>query len=253
MKKFASIFLILALLFSLGACSVKQNGTETNTIPVVKEESYSKQYKDESGKVIFTVDVVLPQILENCQENAKKQINSLSLKLYEDACKFAESNLENAANYMASVKSDIPWSKKITFETTYANSRYICFIIKDAFSLTDAEPYPEWSTLCYDMQKDIVCTLETLATDPESPDMCKSILISDHIIPYIKADFSPAEYVTEEYLEALPKILKNTHFYITDSGMGFYISKGNIDTRLSGTYAMEFPWSEISYLYTLEQ
>ena len=165
MKKAVSILLIIALLFSFAACGKKVNGenlTTTETTvppPVIEKQSHSKKFKNDDGKTVFTVDVEVPQITGNCDESVMKYINTLSLEMFDDACDFAESNLQNAEKFMASSGSDSPWSKKITVETTYADSRFVCFLMKEYFSIGGDAGEPVWSSRCFDIKREQVCTL----------------------------------------------------------------------------------------------
>lgn len=251
MKRTLSILLIFAMIFSFAACSGKNNGETTAPPPVVEESAHSREFKDASGKTVFTVDVMLPQITENCDEKVMEYINAEALKIFEDACEFAESNIENASNFMASQNSSSPWTKKVTFETTLLNSRYACFIVKDAFSYFGGETEPVRTTKCFDIQKGAPCTLTDFTTYPDDPELGFETFLSDVLAPALPTRFHNPEYITDEVLGRLDEILNYSDFYLTENGIGFYFDKSRVHEYLSGTYKITFTWDEINFVYDL--
>lgn len=253
MKKFLAILLIFAMIFSLAACSGKGGETTTAPPPVVEETSNSKEFKNSEGTTVFTVDVAFPQITENCDEKVKAYINNLCVELFDDACEFAESNIENATEFMKSTGSTEPWTKVITFETTLLDNRYACFIVKDAFSLAGGVGTPTWSTKCFDIQTGALCSLVDFTTYPDDPEFGFESFIQDVFKPKFETDFIAPEYITEEVLERLGEIIDSENFFLTENGIGFYFDKVNVDEYLSGMTSLKFTWDELSAYYTLEQ
>lgn len=254
MKKIISFMLIFTLIFSLCACSGKGDGkTTTAPPPIIEETSQHKEFKDGNGRVVFTVDVSIPLIAENCEENVRNYINKLSFEIFEDACSFAEDNIENAANFMDNQKSKNPWTKNITFETAYSDSRYVCFIIKEAFSYFGTVTDPVQKAICFDMRTGAVCDAASLSTNPDDPAESKRMLIEGHIIPTLKEKFYPPDYLTDEVLEALPEFFDANNFYFTEDGIVFFFMKNNINPVLKGIYTCKYTWDEISYLYSLPE
>ncbi len=254
MKKSLSILLIFTLIFSLCACSGKDDGeTTTAPPPVIEENTQHKEFKDSNGRVVFAVDVAYPQISENCDEKVRNYINKLSFNIFEEACSFAQSNIENAARFMDNQKSEKPWTKKITFQTAYSDSRYVCFIIKDALSYFGTETDPVQKAICFDMKTGEIRNAASFSTNPDDPAESERFLIEGHIIPTLKEKYYPPAYLTDEVLEALPEFFDVDNFYFTEDGIAFFFMKNNINPILEGIYTCKYTWDEISYLYSLPE
>lgn len=246
MKRILSLFMIFILIFSLGACKGK-NKDEATTVPapVIEESTHSKEFKDENGRVVFTVNVTLPQIKDNCDPKIAEYINGVALDIFNDACDFAESNLESAA------KSKSPWTKNITFETTLLNDRYACFLVSDLFSLYG--DIPTLSTVCFDIRKGERCYLNDFACVPEDPEGCFENFITDTLAPVLPVRFHNPEYITEEVLQKLGEIADPDNFYLTEKGMGFYFNKHLVHEYLQGNYKATFTWTELTGCYQLPE
>lgn len=244
MKRILCVFMIFTLIFTLASCKGKSD-SETAPPPVVEESTHSKEFRDESGRVIFTVDVTLPQIKDNCDPKVAEYINGVALDIFNNACDFAESNLESAA------KSKSPWTKNITFETTLLNDRYACFLVSDLFSLNG--DIPTLSTVCFDVQKGERCYLNNFACVYDDPETCFEIFVFDTLAPVLPVRFHNPEYITEEVLQRLDKIVNPDNFYLTENGMGFYFNKNLVHEYLQGNYKTTFTWIELSGCYELPE
>ena len=260
MKKAVSILLIIALLFSFAACGKKVNGenlTTTETTvppPVIEKQSHSKKFKNDDGKTVFTVDVEVPRITGNCDESVMKYINTLSLEMFDDACDFAESNLQNAEKFMASSGSDSPWSKKITVETTYADSRFVCFLMKEYFSIGGDAGEPVWSSRCFDIKREQVCTLFDFMVDTDNPASGYEILLNDILIPAVRKDFEDtATAIDETAYERFDQIFSSESFYLTEKGFVIFTPKNRLNPSLSGTYSHEFSWREVDFCISMPE
>lgn len=240
MKKALSIFLAVAMLLSLAACKGKsndENQTTTYAVPVIEDSTYSKEFRDENGRVVFTVDATVPQIIDKCDPKVKEYINAKVLEIFNDACEFAQSNLEYAA------KNTEPWSKTITLETTLLDNHYACFLVNDIFSVNGDTP--TLSTLCFDIRKGAPCTLADFAVNPDEPESCFEFFVSDTLAKVLPQRFHNPSYITDEVLDRLDEIVDPDNFYLTEKGMGFYIDKSLVDERLSGNYKITFTWAEL--------
>ncbi len=251
MKRILSLLLIFTMIFALASCSGKDDGETTAPPPVIEENSHSKEFRNSEGTVVFTVDVAVPQIAENCEEKVKNYINGLCLEIFEDACDFAESNLENATDFMKSTGSTTPWSKKITFETTYLSPRYACFIVKDAFSYFGKNDSPVWSTKCFDIKTGELCTLDDFSLYTDAPSDGYDFFLSNILAPALETDFIHPEYITPEVLGRVDEITDYEDFYLTDNGMGFYFNKNKVHEFLNGMFKIEFTWEDLMSVYEL--
>ncbi len=255
MKRLAALLLIFSVLFALASCSKlnensEESATESTTIvtttlpaPIVSESKHHKDFTDENGRIVYTVDVVLPEISENGEQRILDYINSVTAEVFDEACANAESNIENAAKHMD--KTGIPWSRKITFEPTYLSGRFVCFIIKNSFSTRGDHSDPTYSTKCFDVEKGMPCSLMYFATAPENEQEAL-----DHIINIIQQR-TPYEFYpdgglfTPVQVEMLKTLFKADNFYITENGIGFYYIKYDLDPSLPGMYQIELSWEEL--------
>ena len=126
MKRIFSMVLIFAVLFSFASCRNIDELNEETTVPtttvappVVKEKKQQKEFRDKNGRTVYVVDVVLPEISENIEENIIRYVNDVTDKFFRDACVLAEENIESAAEFMDKFNSDMPWKKTISFEAKY--------------------------------------------------------------------------------------------------------------------------------------
>lgn len=246
MKKALSIFIILAILFSFASCSGKEDSqTTTYAVPVIEESRYSKEFKDESGRVVFTVDVTLPQIIKKCDPTVADYINNKALDLFNNACEFAKSNLESAS------KNTEPWSKTITFETTLLDDHYACFLVNDVFSVNGETP--TLSTLCFDIRNGAPCTLADFAVNPDDPASCFEFFLTDTLAKVLPKRFHVSAYITDDVLARLDEIVDPSNFYLTEKGMGFYFDKSLVDDYLSGNYKITFTWAELMSNFALPE
>lgn len=254
MKRIASFLLVFAMIFSLAACGGKSNGEEGNAAPpVIQDTVHTRKFTDESGKTVIKVKVTLPQIVDNCDEKIKNHINALALDEFKNACEFAESNIENASNFMKSMNSDKPWSKTVTFESTLVDSRYACFIVKDSLSYFDSETNPSWRTVCYDVRTGAECTLSDFATLPEESELCFEAFVEDILAPSLEMRFTNPSYLTEETYEKLIEIVSPQNFYLSENGLGVYFDKKDVHEYLSGTFKITFTWDELASVYALPE
>lgn len=256
MKKVLSIFLILIFVFSFAACKAEDKNsdfTTTTTVapPVIKEQSHHKDFTDENGRIVYTVDVVLPEVSEYADNAVKDYLNRVSLEIFEDACEKAENNVENAASAMNSIKTEKPWINQITFETTYSDGRFTCFLIKDAFSYSGGKGEPAYITKCFDLKQGAPCSALTFATMDFTMEEYDAMLVEDLIKPMAMQNFYPnnPEAITEENLEAFNRCFTLENFYLTEAGMAFYFDKSAIDPELSGVYVCEFDWAQLSSIF----
>lgn len=252
MKRIVSLLLIFTAIFSLAACSGKDNDETTAALPPeITETVHSKEFKDESGKTVIKVKVTLPQITKNCDEKVKNYINKIALDIYNDACDFGENNIENASNFMKSMKSEKPWAKTVTFETTHLSSRYACFIMKDYLSYFDSEVKPAWSTFCVDVKTGAECSLHDFATVPDDAEGCFKDFLHDVLSPALPMKFTSPDYLSDEVYDRLDKIVSPDCFYLTEKGLGVYFDKSLVHENLSGTYKISFTWDEIATYYEI--
>ncbi len=255
MKRLTALLLIFSVIVALASCSkLNENAeepvTESTTIvtttlpaPIVSESKHHKDFTDENGRIVYTVDVVLPEISENGEQRILDYINRVTAEVFDEACAHAENNIKNASKHMD--RTGMSWSTKITFDSTYLSGRFVCFIIKNSFSTRGDHSDPIYSTKCFDVEKGMPCTPMYFAINPDFPEEC-----FDHIINIIQ-ERTPYEFYPEggtfgpQQVELLRTEFKPENFYITENGMGFYYSRYSFDPAMSGMYQIELSWEEL--------
>ena len=257
MKRFLSIFIVFVLIFSFASCRKAEDKnsdfTTTTTVapPVIKEQSHHKDFTDKNGRIVYVVDVVLPEVSEYADNAVKDYVNRVSLEIFEDACEKAERNVENAAVSMDSLDTEKPWVNEIKFETTYSDGRFTCFLIKDAFSFSGGQGEPAYITKCFDLKMGEPCSAKAFAIDEFSREDYEAMLLDELIKPMAMQNFYPnnPEALSQKNLEAFSRCFTLENFYLTESGMAFYFDKAEIDPELTGVYVCEFEWANLSSVF----
>lgn len=258
MKKIICLLLITAMLFSFAACADNSNPagtTEPTTVlpPEIETTVHSKEFKDSSGKVVIKVSVELPQITEFANEKVKEYINGKAMDIFNDACDFAERNVENASNFMESMKSDKPWSKKVTLDSTLIDDRYACFLVYDSLSYYDSEVEPGVSTICFDVRTGAECSLSDFSTYADDPALGFESFLHDVMLPALPKKFTHPSFLSDEVYARLGEFIKSDNFYLTEDGMGFYFNQKDVHENLDGTFKIRFTWNELSAFYTMPE
>ncbi len=262
MKRILCILLIFVLLFTAAACNKNSDdpASETDPVttttvapPVVKEQSHHKEFKNSNGKVVYVVDVVLPEISKFSDKIVKDYINEISLGVFNDACESAERNIENASDFMTKYETKNPWTKKITFETTYADGRFLCFVIKTAFTYSGTPGEPSsYETKCFDLKRGEPCNALSFMLAELTHEEINSFLVDGMIKPKAKAELSAQHpyAFSEGMLDVIDELFTYENFYLTENGMAFYFEKNLINDSLSGVYSCELTWNELSAIFT---
>lgn len=259
MKRVLSIVMMIAILFSFASCqNINEvydttTATETPTAPppVVKEKKQTKEFKDESGRTVYVVDVVLPEISENIEQRMVDYVNGVTNKFFEDACAQAEMNIESASSFMDSYNSDKPWKRTISFEATRVSGYFVCFLMKESLSyFGSSNNTPSVYTKCFQVQEEEPINALYFAENPDDPAAALG-----NIAELLKAKgelgFYPERYpLNETKLAAFDEAVSLDNFYLTDNGMAFYVDKSAIDPdESSGIYAEEFTWEELDGMF----
>ena len=258
MKKIICLLLVAAMIFSFAACAGNSNPsdhTESTTVlpPEIETTVHSKEFKDSSGKVVVKVSVELPQITEFADEKVKDYINGKAMDIFNDACDFANRNIENASNFMKSAKSDKPWSKKITMESTLISDRYACFLVYDSLSYYDSEVEPGVSTICFDVRTGAECKLADFSTYTDDPMLGFDAFLHDVMVPVLPERFPNPSFLNEEVYSRIGEFMTEDHFYLTDDGLGFYFDKKDVHDYLDGIFKIRFTWNDLAAFYEMPE
>ena len=259
MKKFLSIILVLAAVLSFASCTKLPDGTEeignlttTAKPPKVKEINKKAEIKDESGRVVFTVEVTYPEFSKNAEKSVIDYVNRVAAEAFEDACAFAERNKGNAAASMDSSGSEAPWVKKINFESTYMSGRYVCFLIEEVFSSsgnTDGIE-PTLTSKCFDIVKGLPCDVMYFAAEEKQNFYTTRDTVAGLVRDKALYDFYPSGLgLANKQLEMFPEYFDLNNFFIAEDGMGFYMERYPLDSTLTGSYKCIIPWAELEGLF----
>lgn len=259
MKRAISIALIFAVLFSFASCRNidelnKETATEIPTTtaapPLVEENRQTKEFKDENGRTVYVVDVVLPEISENLEQSIIDYVNGVTDKFFEDACVQAEKNIASAAEFMDSNNSDKPWKKTVTFETTYLSGYFVSFLIRESMSYYgSSDNTPSVYTRCFHIREGNPLSAVYFTDYPDSPEVVKGY-IADLLKSRAKTDFYEDGFeINDLKLDAFNEAVDVERFYLTDDGMAFYVSRMAIDPYETGIYTAEFTWDELAGLF----
>ncbi len=265
MKRLTSIFLIFALIFALASCgkienweehqSEKQSAAENSQTtksnattakpPVVKKDKKTKKFKDENGKTVYVVEVVLPEITKNCEESVADFINEATNRIFEEECERAEMNVPSASNNMKNTGSKTPWSSELDFETTYISGRYVCFLIKKTVSYFGVEGMePSYETKCFNVQTGALCSVWDFAADPSQEEEIAAFL-ADYMTENASKDLNPEGGLSLSLKEKIKTVFNPDQFYLTEDGLGFYFERKEIHSDFSGVYQRVIPWNEL--------
>ncbi len=261
MKKFICLMLTFALSFSLASCSTQKVQEEIKTViptttlipPKIEMVEHSEEFKDENGRVVYTVNVSIPQITDNATELIKNYINEMSLDIFNEACKNAESNIKNAASFMDSGNRDTPWSKDITVDITHSDGRYLSLLISENFSMLGGSVEPTLRTACYDLLNGVPCTLYDFVVEPTLPEDAVRIIVDDLLCDEISRLMFNGEPLTQEQIDIAHEAFDDRNFYLFDGGIGFCISKSAFDQSLSGSLKINCRWNDIDYILRMPE
>lgn len=264
MKRFIGIFTAFAICLSFASCSLSDDITETRVsettteattlpIPAVEKSTHSEKFTDATGRVVYTVDVVVPHLKEFENEILKGNVNSLSLEIFNEACDKAQSNIENAAKFMDSNNSDTPWSRKIDFEVSFSNGRYLSFIIKEYFSMFGGKTDPAFTSVTYDVLTGHPCYLTDFAREVFSAEDVKRIIVENHLCPKVSSEFYNGEELTEEVRQLVYDVFDLGSYYLTPDGIDFYMSNYVFNPALTGNFICKFTRADIAEVLVIPE
>ncbi len=262
MKRYLSFAMILIFCFSFASCSTKKPQAPVNTttaapaaastrqMPLFETVKHSKEFKDENGRVVFTVNASIPEIVSYDNAASVGAVNIQSLEKFEAACDFAESNIEAAANFMDSNNTP-PWSKKIDFEISFSNGHYVSIVFSEEFSMYGKETEPTFSSLTFDILTGNQCSLFDFTTNNYSDKEAVNIIIDNHLCSDISEKFYYNQELTDEQRELVHNDFLTENFYLTSNGIGFILSNYRFDATKGGDFVCDYSWNELSGILKL--
>ncbi|MBQ2974780.1 MAG: DUF3298 domain-containing protein [Clostridia bacterium] len=260
MKRYISFFMILSLCFSFAACSVKDDSSEvshqppqtvTTTVPkpIIEAAEHSRDFTDENGRVVYTLKAFLPQITGNAAENTASYINKFSYGLFEEACEFALSNIENAANFMDSQGNGKPWSRMLDFDISYSDGRFLSIVVKDYFSMFGSEEIePTLTGYTFDIISGMPCTILDFTYENYSINEIERVVEEDFLFETVSDYFFNGTPLTDEQKQTVRDVFDTSNFYLIENGIMFYFSGYEISPMHHGTFTVDYTWDEIALI-----
>lgn len=234
MKKIICIILAALMLISFAGCSTKvsENKEPKKKKPVIKETSISEEFKSSDGEVRFRLEAKTPKITKSSNEDAALDIERVIGEYIDNARSFAQKNVENAKSFMTMNNTKTPWSKIITFETTYCSADIVCFLIKDEFRLDENGVTPGYHTYCFNLNNSMKLSALSFARESLEP-------LTEDVLPLIIEDLNKNLYpngsvLNDSQIKELKAHFDFSDFYIDEDNIYFYIPKAMLDETLSG-------------------
>lgn len=259
MKRYISLFLILSLCFSLAACSVKKESSESDISlsteeattslpkPDIDTAEFSKEFTDENGRVVYTVKANLPKFSGNIPEKITTYLNGFVYGIFEEACATAESNIGNAASFMDAQQLETPWARSFDYDVTFSDGRYLSFTVKDYFTMYGSDNLePDMIGYTFDIIKGVPCTLLDFSYENYSLSNVSQIIIDEYICDDISIVMYNGAPLTDEQRSTVHGAVNAENFYLTDTGIGFYFSKYAINPNYFGTFVAHYDWDEVA-------
>ena len=126
--------------------------------------------------------------------------------------------------------------------------------MKEYFSIGGDAGEPVWSSRCFDIKREQVCTLFDFMVDTDNPASGYEILLNDILIPAVRKDFEDtATAIDETAYERFDQIFSSESFYLTEKGFVIFTPKNRLNPSLSGTYSHEFSWREVDFCISMPE
>lgn len=242
MKRILCAVMAMILIFSFAGCSKKEVQNIKDDAPKIGDINISEKYKS-SGKVSFVINGKLPEIKKGCDEHIASLINRIIEEYLDEQKLFAESNADNAKNFMEMNSTESPWTRTFDYEVTYADSKIICILVKNSFSLDGGEPSVSYKTFCFELENGRRFSALDFSTETEEP-------LRDDMTRFITYDVKKkllidGEEPTAEQLSNISSLIDFNNFYIDEENVCFYFAKAGIDSSLFGLYTAVLPFEKI--------
>ena len=263
MKRFISLLLIPALAFSIASCSVKEDTAETTVpetaptttlpVPEIGQSTHSEKFKDENGRVVYTVDVVVPHLEEFENTVLMAQINTLSYELFKEACEKAELNIDKAAEFMDSRNISTPWSRRIDFDVSFIDGHFVSFIIREYFTSYGTEGEPTYKSATFSVTDGSPCYLTDFAPDGTTREELAEKIVEKLLCPEVSDYFYGGQPLDEERIQLVRDSFFYENFYLTADGVGFYMNSYVFNPQHSEEFTCHFTWDELSGIMALPE
>ncbi len=256
MKKTVCIFFCIAFIISLCSCSgiqkLPDNLTKTQSgsdITVTATKKY-QEFKDETGKVVYIVDMELPQLESKSNSYSAEIINASLISIFEEYCEAARSNIENASDFMASRSSDKPWCLKLRCDESDARENVTSFLFRMGFSMygSDSVALSSYKSIVFGTKTGEIKNLLSFCVEEESVSREKLIA---KIVEKAKREFYTDGSISDEQLELIASTFDPQNFWCKDGKILYYVDRGTIVSDESSYYVCELSPSDYSGILDL--
>lgn len=243
MKKIICALLAFLLILSFAGCS-KKNEVQNikDDAPKISDIKLNEKYKS-GNTVSFVIDGKIPEIKKGCDEHIASLINRIIGEYVDEQKQFAESNADNAKNFMDMNSSESPWKRSFDYEVTYADSKLVCILIKNSFSLDGGKPTESFKTFCFKLENGRRLNAVDFSTETEEP-------LREDMSRFISKDLKDKILVngvapTPKMLSIVPSLINFDNFYIDEEKIYFYFAKAGIDSSLSGIHTAALSFEDV--------
>lgn len=243
MKKILCAFLALIFIFSFAGCSDSGRQNIKNDAPKISDMKLNEKYKSKDGTISFMIKGRVPEIGKGCDEFIASLINRIIGEYVDEFKAFAESNAENARNFMEMNNSENPWMRTFDYEVTYADSNIVCLLIKNGMTLDGGNPSVSYKTFCFELKDGRGLSAVDFSVESEEPlreDMTRFVLNDLN-----EKFYGSSEKLSAEQAEKVSSLIDFWNYYIDEENVYFYFPKAGIDSSLSGYYICTLPHEKV--------
>lgn len=236
MKKIAAVLCVIALLLSLASCKLKatkeieEPSPGSNNIVSSREEHYTEDFADASGKVICAIDMTYP-VFESEYAVVSDNINSCFEEYKQEKINYIKSNLESTAEYKQKFNIEGVTVTKIVYEIVEVNDTYISVSLNEKRGTNIENATGTTTGYTFTMLDGRRISLQTLL----KPDMTyNEKLVKELIWQEANRSYANGAALEEHKREIIDSLFSGSSICCTPTGIIFYysyetISEGEVD------------------------
>nr|MCR5150357.1 hypothetical protein [Clostridiales bacterium] len=203
----------------------------------IQSENFSKEYKTGDGVVSYVLSVTYPVLSDEAPLTVKQSINSLMqyrLELYQSD---AQTNVENAAEYMKNNSTSTPWSMNVTYKIEFVSDTFLSFTLDEKYSTAGKDVSPSTIAFNYNLSTgEQVDAREFIPFSSNEDEVLSAV--KQHIKTRLKTEKS---YLADE--DTLNKmtegIFDKGRFLINNDFVTFLVPVSRFNIGMYGTWRVE--------------
>ena len=247
---------IMLLVFSSCNSDKKVTPTDVTTttnpyIENIEELAVKEDLKDAAGAVVFSLDIVLPQLAMDSFEYAG-EINSVFALRVEEFKNFAKNNIENASDFMSRNANAQPWVCKVRYSITYRDAKYLCVLSEYTYGMGTADRSRRLESDCFMLDNGRQCRAEDFLPEGAKMDDIYN-MIADRVISDMTNNVGELDLLPDMTREKVIEVKKEAprDFYLTAEGITFYFQLAAIAPYDKGILEYSFEAVELQGLLDL--